>query len=485
MFQENDSWWDLLCILDLPNNTGTVKSAEEKRSEDAKTKSGHTSNSSGAASSSTGSSSSALAGPMGGPGNDEGTFYLIDFKFISAVISAVQAKVSEEIVRQKFFDFTNAIVTQAQALQVIKSWQQSLILETPTAATPLSPTLTSVRKGPGSQANSAHLKKMLNSNFGRSSALLDSCDFRPFAITSCKNTSNLLSPVPVQHETSEVSSDPDNISMTPFSSDPQAASCVSPLLAPISKPEDLSDDLQQFDDEGKYSASSSDTGTPDSNRYLRRPVASDAFLLKAAVFRLQHESGLSQREIFATFSFIERGITTELSAQECLVLFPESLGGIHAIASGLFSPNPNVRMLATKILQKFELFQSCRPVVDALNAYLRCAYSRNVEKQTNGQLASEIACYLSDGRVWCADDSERAQERPDNSLKLSSDDVLFAMAGLSMDWTNLAVAAGVSGTGTAGIGRSISSGPSSGVNNSSDLMPRPTATAIDMSDAIP
>lgn len=35
MFQQHDSWYDLLCILDLPNKKGTVQTSEERRAEDA------------------------------------------------------------------------------------------------------------------------------------------------------------------------------------------------------------------------------------------------------------------------------------------------------------------------------------------------------------------------------------------------------------------------------------------------------------------
>ena len=33
MFQQHESWWDLLCILDLPNNTGYIYSAEERKAD--------------------------------------------------------------------------------------------------------------------------------------------------------------------------------------------------------------------------------------------------------------------------------------------------------------------------------------------------------------------------------------------------------------------------------------------------------------------
>jgi hypothetical protein len=35
MFQQHNTWWDLLCVLDLPNKRGTVQTAEEHRIEEA------------------------------------------------------------------------------------------------------------------------------------------------------------------------------------------------------------------------------------------------------------------------------------------------------------------------------------------------------------------------------------------------------------------------------------------------------------------
>ena len=35
MFQQHNTWWDLLCVLDLPNKRGVVQTAEEHRVEEA------------------------------------------------------------------------------------------------------------------------------------------------------------------------------------------------------------------------------------------------------------------------------------------------------------------------------------------------------------------------------------------------------------------------------------------------------------------
>ena len=60
MFQQHESWWDLLCVLDLPNSTGHIYSAEEKKWEDGSGLS-FANQKAGAGSSSSSSASSTVA----------------------------------------------------------------------------------------------------------------------------------------------------------------------------------------------------------------------------------------------------------------------------------------------------------------------------------------------------------------------------------------------------------------------------------------
>jgi hypothetical protein len=38
MFQNRNTWWDLVCVLDLPNGKGTVQTSEEHKMEEAQAK---------------------------------------------------------------------------------------------------------------------------------------------------------------------------------------------------------------------------------------------------------------------------------------------------------------------------------------------------------------------------------------------------------------------------------------------------------------
>jgi hypothetical protein len=98
MFQERDTWWDLVCILDLSNGTGIVRTAEEKRIEDAKNNPNSKSHSNSHSNMSNNSSYAAL-----------------DARFITEVCSMVN--LGEMYVRKKFFDYTMAILNQALSIK--------------------------------------------------------------------------------------------------------------------------------------------------------------------------------------------------------------------------------------------------------------------------------------------------------------------------------------------------------------------------------
>jgi hypothetical protein len=95
MFQQHDKWWDLLCVLDMPNFIGQVFTAEEKAADDK---------------------SNGVRGAGGNMRNnkdnqltDEVAHLTPDLKFIQTVLSGIQARLGEEWVRQQFLDYTTSI----------------------------------------------------------------------------------------------------------------------------------------------------------------------------------------------------------------------------------------------------------------------------------------------------------------------------------------------------------------------------------------
>ncbi len=97
MFQQHEKWWDLLCVLDIPNFIGQVYSAEEKASEDK---------SSGVRNG--GNSRNRIES-----GPEEMAHLAPDQKFIHTVLSGIQARLGEEWVRQQFLDYTSSIFINA------------------------------------------------------------------------------------------------------------------------------------------------------------------------------------------------------------------------------------------------------------------------------------------------------------------------------------------------------------------------------------
>jgi hypothetical protein len=106
MFQQRETWWDLLCVLDLPNGVGYIYSAEERKAEDK---------------------ASAMANPAAGtltlpPSStklnlsaaEETPHYLSDAKFIQTVISGINSRINEDWVRQQFLDYTTNILNHTQ-----------------------------------------------------------------------------------------------------------------------------------------------------------------------------------------------------------------------------------------------------------------------------------------------------------------------------------------------------------------------------------
>eukprot|EP00601_Ochromonadales_sp_CCMP2298_P016521 CAMPEP_0173222990 /NCGR_PEP_ID=MMETSP1142-20121109/3547_1 /TAXON_ID=483371 /ORGANISM="non described non described, Strain CCMP2298" /LENGTH=432 /DNA_ID=CAMNT_0014151121 /DNA_START=52 /DNA_END=1347 /DNA_ORIENTATION=+ len=90
MFQQHEKWWDLLCVLDLPNGTGHITSAEERQTKRSVTP------------------------PPNGVKHrttyEETMHYQADNKFVKGVISGINQLVGEDWVRRQFADYTSNIL---------------------------------------------------------------------------------------------------------------------------------------------------------------------------------------------------------------------------------------------------------------------------------------------------------------------------------------------------------------------------------------
>jgi hypothetical protein len=117
--------------------------------------------------------------------------------------------------------------------------------------------------------------------------------------------------------------------------------------------------------------------------------------LRKLILRLQMETKIPALELETILAGICGALTDEYSVQGLLALLPEtkSVGGLHLIASSLFSQSPSVRLQALKILLQVDAYESTQPAFTALNGALMTAYKRNVLKSQNGSLQNEIVKY--------------------------------------------------------------------------------------------
>eukprot|EP00596_Hydrurales_sp_CCMP1899_P005118 CAMPEP_0119050090 /NCGR_PEP_ID=MMETSP1177-20130426/68129_1 /TAXON_ID=2985 /ORGANISM="Ochromonas sp, Strain CCMP1899" /LENGTH=771 /DNA_ID=CAMNT_0007028091 /DNA_START=405 /DNA_END=2720 /DNA_ORIENTATION=- len=128
MFLERDSWWDLACVLDLPNGVGTVFSQDEKKRADEAYKGiDIRSVSSGNIFTNQFLSGLLNAGGRLMPSDNSEVVQQhlqdeADTRFISGILSVISTKScgnGEEWLQQRFYEYTSSIIQQAHDLQPI------------------------------------------------------------------------------------------------------------------------------------------------------------------------------------------------------------------------------------------------------------------------------------------------------------------------------------------------------------------------------
>jgi hypothetical protein len=161
MFSNNNTWWDLLCELDLPNGTGTVISADEQRLEKESFNNNHSSNNKDISKDKDNSANDIPSLYY----EDETAYLALDEKFIIEIQSGIQDRLGDSWIRQRFYDYTCAILNQAQDNKFI---HQSLSLN-------------------------ENIKKEMYANKNRSSKLRKSTDFKILPLNPwvwCENDNN-------------------------------------------------------------------------------------------------------------------------------------------------------------------------------------------------------------------------------------------------------------------------------------------------------
>ena len=337
VFLERDQWWDLACVMDLPNGSGAVYTPEEKKRAEEHSKGGNLASNT---SSSTGASnrSNNLLGGLANVGGRLLPFESpevlqqcaqdsADARFIIGVLSVISTRAmwsgteEEEWVARRFFDYTNNVIHVAQDTQI-------------------------------------------------SVAGLGSPPLRDIDSSSDRTRRGTIEGGLVTPRTTALRSSPE-FSLIPDSPWVWTASAINNVGS----------------DSDKLKSS------PDQASGLMVAMGP---LLKARVMSLQRAhlpSPSTSYDFLSLLQDILLILDSESSVQALVSLFPFSLGGLDPIGMGLLHPNPSVRLHAVRILQKVKEYDSTRIIVYRMNGALQSAFSRQVNlcgEKTMGLLITEF-----------------------------------------------------------------------------------------------
>jgi hypothetical protein len=435
MFQQRDTWWDLLCILDLPNGVGHCYSAEERRRGDADAMSGSGGGSKGGHGAgrvtpppptssriAPGSANTSGTVSSGGTGSgkqtlisyEETSHFQVDNKFIKGVVSGIQAQFGEEWVRQQFYDYSNSILHLAldQEQEVVQNplklnEKQRKFVDANLARVRAIRTSSEFADIPG------HPWVWCDAGHGVGN-LPPACSsgaiskFENDAVSSERSTRQVLSADEGEGQMSHVSS-------------PQSSPSVSPtLVRPPKFPSKVlkTDKMSSADGISDLEASSSPLNTDVSHSILvdsRKVIKKGSIwlTLRSYVRQLQNESGLSESdEVSIYFYNMDKFLQTEPALQALLVLLPQSKGGIAPIATGLFHKSPLVRYYSMRLLARLQQFSSTKAAFASLPGYFQTAFERQQTKDSSGSLQSEILDYSRS--IKERDKNYNATVNPDN-----------------------------------------------------------------------
>lgn len=335
MFQQHDNWFDLLCILDLPNKRGTVQTSEERRAEEAAQK----------------------GKPYNPPTKsvDETLHESADAKFILSVLSGIDAKLGEEWVRAQFFEYTQAIILDAHDI----SHRSSLIgrfdsfeVSSHAASAPSTPT--------------HHSPEVLSVTSYSSATTAASTISRQSAIMPLTRGASGLQPP-----------------STPHGLNGNGMQLPGNLIEKVKKRIEANRArIRAVLSTSEYQSLPASPWAWAENEMNMFPVGNveevtiSGEVLCSQIRRLQTESNLDEIEIEAIYSILVRGIITESSLQALLTLLSLS-GGLNTLAIGLFHTNTRIRMYAVKLLTCLSKYPSTQSIYNSMNQYYKYAIQRN------------------------------------------------------------------------------------------------------------
>jgi hypothetical protein len=356
MFQQRESWWDILCVLDLPNNTGTVITTEDKKSEPLSSGSMHHSVSTATLAAATDTADV----PVKGLGSAHASrsnlsveesnnlHFGVDQRFIQSVISGINALIGEEWTRQQFADYAATLLTFIQDKNMLLHMSR---LEERT-------------------------RRIAEANLQRLTVLELSSEFKDMpkhpwvwdtlaGSETTSGTGTIMSAASVREEA--VPASPKQSSITSSESAPARNTALEPapsLQVPLP---------------------STTISSPLNPTGMFNPLS-----LKTKLLRLRlDQSTTFVREMETHMLMAEKYLISETAIQGLVILFPESQGGLTPFAAGMFHASPVIRYCTLVILNRIQCYASCKAAFDGMNTFLLAGYKRLQEKLVDGSLIDE------------------------------------------------------------------------------------------------
>ena len=411
MFTENENWWDIACILDIPNKTGQIRTWEEKGQKNGQlgNKMGLfggfinddilTLNTKDASNNIVGITSKIVATSLG---EEDLNVTFIDNKFITNILSGIHILTPnyekpdiENWVKSQFKDYTLSIITACN----IYSENCIIMKQDNTDITNMNmnnnnnnnnnsniTAITSSEKSTGPHDNNIILhmnlnlfslkyKRFYDSNIQRSMVLSEIDHIKlaytspwkwghtlmtkqqPPAITVVKNE--------IKSDKNHINSNNNNNTTSTNNNDNNSQSSISVIL---------------------------DTSLINENS--EREDHHDTYVIqKKNILRLQIEANIDPQDLEYILNEIYESLHNENSVKSLLVFMLESQGGLHSILLGLFSINPQVRLHVINIIDKISKYPSTKPSIDNMNSVFKNAYMRQMIALTDGRLEESIKRY--------------------------------------------------------------------------------------------
>lgn len=411
MFQQRESWWDVLCVLDLPNNTGTVITAEDKK-ESTTSKSGG-SNASGNSSSNSGGSgnsngmhhsvsASTLAAAtdtadvtLGGLGsaypsranltaNEEKQLHIaVDTRFIQGVVSGINALFGEEWVRQQFADYTGNLLTFIQDKNMLLHMSR-LDDRTRHVAEANLQRLTILEGSSEFKDLPKHPWVWDKQSTDASSVSVANPAAAAVTVATTSSGSNTAPASPERNRsTTPVPPAGDGIATSSIAS--AAVPPVPPGPLPPMGNRSRNTSSSSLPVSANSSTSSMTQVGPPSVSLLSAASMFNPLSLKTKLLRLRLDQSVTfTREMETHLLMAEKYLVSEVAMQGLVILFPESQGGLTPFAAGMFHASPIIRYCTLKLLNRIRVYPSTKAAFEGMNTFVLAGHQRLQEKWDAG-----------------------------------------------------------------------------------------------------